>query len=84
LLCKEGRNPRKGMRYFANDLDSLLPFTHIFVREIALHSFYLRANHYAMQDLKITLIQSDLHWEDAEANLSMFERKSGELMVAPM
>ncbi len=28
-----------------------------------------------MQDLKITLIQSDLHWEDAEANLSMFEEK---------
>jgi omega-amidase len=29
----------------------------------------------AMQDLKITLIQSDLHWEDVEANLSMFEEK---------
>jgi predicted amidohydrolase len=28
-----------------------------------------------MQDLKITLIQSDLHWEDIEANLSMFEEK---------
>ena len=28
-----------------------------------------------MQDLKITLIQSDLHWEDPEANLSMFEEK---------
>src|SRR5688572_8735772 len=28
-----------------------------------------------MQDLKITLIQSDLHWEDPDANLSMFEEK---------
>ncbi|HEY9007570.1 amidohydrolase [Ohtaekwangia sp.] len=28
-----------------------------------------------MQDLKITIIQSDLHWEDVEANLSMFEEK---------
>jgi omega-amidase len=28
-----------------------------------------------MQDLKITLIQSDVHWEDTEANLAMFEEK---------
>jgi omega-amidase len=28
-----------------------------------------------MQDLKVTLIQSDLHWEDVEANLAMFEEK---------
>ncbi len=28
-----------------------------------------------MQDLKLTLIQSELHWEDPEANLSMFEEK---------
>lgn len=28
-----------------------------------------------MQDLKITIIQSDLHWEDIEANLAMFEEK---------
>lgn len=28
-----------------------------------------------MQDLKISLIQSDLHWEDIEANLAMFEEK---------
>lgn len=28
-----------------------------------------------MQDLKITLIQSDLHWEEIEANLAMFEEK---------
>jgi omega-amidase len=28
-----------------------------------------------MQDLKITLVQSDLHWEDTEANLAMFEEK---------
>lgn len=28
-----------------------------------------------MQDLKITIIQSDLHWEDPDANLSMFEEK---------
>jgi omega-amidase len=28
-----------------------------------------------MQDLKITLIQSDVHWEDVDANLSMFEEK---------
>jgi len=28
-----------------------------------------------MQDLKITLLQSDLHWEDVEANLAMFEEK---------
>jgi predicted amidohydrolase len=33
-------------------------------------------NHYnPMQDLKITLVQSDLHWEDTEANLAMFEEK---------
>lgn len=28
-----------------------------------------------MQDLKITLIQSDIYWEDPEANLSAFEEK---------
>jgi omega-amidase len=28
-----------------------------------------------MQDLKITLIQSELHWEDIDANLAMFEEK---------
>lgn len=28
-----------------------------------------------MQDLKITIIQSDLHWEDIDANLAMFEEK---------
>lgn len=28
-----------------------------------------------MQDLRITLIQSDLHWEDQTANLAMFEEK---------
>lgn len=28
-----------------------------------------------MQDLKITVIQSDLHWEDTGANLAMFEEK---------
>jgi omega-amidase len=28
-----------------------------------------------MQDLKITLIQSDIYWEDIEANLSAFEEK---------
>lgn len=28
-----------------------------------------------MQDLRITLIQSDLHWEDIDANLASFEEK---------
>ena len=28
-----------------------------------------------MQDLKITIIQADLHWEDIGANLAMFEEK---------
>src|SRR5665213_1168505 len=28
-----------------------------------------------MQDLKIALVQSQLHWEDKEANLGMFSRK---------
>lgn len=28
-----------------------------------------------MQDLKVTLLQSELHWEDIEANLAMFEEK---------
>jgi omega-amidase len=28
-----------------------------------------------MQDLKLTIIQSDLHWEDIGANLAMFEEK---------
>lgn len=28
-----------------------------------------------MQDLKITLIQSDIHWEDIDANLAAFEEK---------
>lgn len=32
-----------------------------------------------MQDLKITLIQSDIHWEDIEANLAMFEEKIWQL-----
>jgi omega-amidase len=37
---------------------------------------FIGANHYGpMQDLKITLVQSDLHWEDIEANLAMFEEK---------
>jgi predicted amidohydrolase len=28
-----------------------------------------------MQDLKLTLIQSDIHWQDVGANLAMFEEK---------
>ncbi|MEQ8924409.1 MAG: amidohydrolase [Fulvivirga sp.] len=28
-----------------------------------------------MQDLKVTLIQSELHWQDSGANLAMFEEK---------
>uniref|UniRef100_UPI00404A4653 nitrilase-related carbon-nitrogen hydrolase n=1 Tax=Fulvivirga sp. TaxID=1931237 RepID=UPI00404A4653 len=28
-----------------------------------------------MQDLKVTLIQSDIHWQNAGANLAMFEEK---------
>ena len=28
-----------------------------------------------MQDLKLTLIQSPLHWQNADANLAMFEEK---------
>jgi omega-amidase len=28
-----------------------------------------------MQDLKVTIIQADLHWEDIGANLAMFEEK---------
>ena len=28
-----------------------------------------------MQDLRVTLVQSMLHWEDAEANRGMFETK---------
>ena len=28
-----------------------------------------------MHDLKITIIQSDIHWEDIDANLAMFEEK---------
>lgn len=28
-----------------------------------------------MQDIKFTLVQSDLHWEDVDANLAMFEEK---------
>ncbi|HAC25914.1 MAG TPA: nitrilase family protein, partial [Cytophagales bacterium] len=28
-----------------------------------------------MQDLKITLLQADLHWEDPTANLATFEEK---------
>src|SRR4051794_2001917 len=28
-----------------------------------------------MQDLSITLIQSDLHWKSPEANMAMFEEK---------
>ena len=42
-----------------------------------------------MQDLKITLIQSELHWEQPEANLAMFEeklwqiRESTDLIVLP-
>lgn len=28
-----------------------------------------------MQDLRLTLIQSPLHWQDADANLAMFEEK---------
>lgn len=28
-----------------------------------------------MQDLKVSLIQSELHWQNAEANLAMFEEK---------
>lgn len=42
-----------------------------------------------MQDLKISIIQSDLHWEDIGANLSMFEEKiwqiggSSDVIVLP-
>lgn len=28
-----------------------------------------------MQDLRVTLVQSMLHWEDAEANCAMFSEK---------
>jgi predicted amidohydrolase len=28
-----------------------------------------------MQDLKVTILQSDLHWEDVGANMAMFEEK---------
>lgn len=28
-----------------------------------------------MQDLKITLVQTDIHWEEVDANLAMFEEK---------
>ena len=28
-----------------------------------------------MQDLRVTIVQSMLHWEDAEVNQSMFETK---------
>jgi omega-amidase len=37
--------------------------------------FAVRKTLTRMQDLKITLIQSDTHWEDISANLSMFEEK---------
>lgn len=30
-----------------------------------------------MQDLKVTLIQTPLHWQDKQANISMFEEKYG-------
>ncbi|MEM7109403.1 MAG: nitrilase-related carbon-nitrogen hydrolase, partial [Bacteroidota bacterium] len=32
-----------------------------------------------MQDLRITLIQSTLHWQSATANLAMFEEKIGQV-----
>lgn len=32
-----------------------------------------------MQDLKITLIQSDIHWHNIEANLMMFEEKISQI-----
>lgn len=35
-----------------------------------------------MQDLTITLIQSDLHWEDTTANLAMFEEKIWEIRAS--
>lgn len=41
-----------------------------------------------MEDLRVSLIQSDLHWEKPEANLAMFEEKiwqlpSSDLIVLP-
>jgi predicted amidohydrolase len=36
-----------------------------------------------MQDLKITLIQSEIHWEDIEANLAMFEEKIWQISGTP-
>jgi omega-amidase len=37
--------------------------------------FSLQGFSKAMQDLKVSIIQSDLHWEDIGANLAMFEEK---------
>lgn len=37
-------------------------------------SFFV-GNHYYMRDLTITLLQSDLYWEEIDANLSSFEEK---------
>lgn len=35
-----------------------------------------------MQDLRVTIVQSMLHWEDAEANRAMFDEKLGALKGA--
>jgi omega-amidase len=35
-----------------------------------------------IQDLKVSLIQSNLHWESSEANLSMFEEKIWQINTA--
>ena len=64
------------MRYFANDLDPpnwlLLKFS---LEKLLFIPFICGQITTPCRTLKITLIQSDLHWEDAEANLSMFEEK---------
>lgn len=36
-----------------------------------------------MQDLKVALIQADLHWENIEANLGMFEEKIWQIKSSP-
>lgn len=36
-----------------------------------------------MQDLKVAIIQTDLHWENIEANLAMFEEKIWQIKSKP-
>jgi hypothetical protein len=73
LLCEGRRDLGKSRRNFAKTLTGFYSAKGS-KSALVLLSLQTRSG-IIMQDLKITIIQADLHWEDIGANLAMFEEK---------